>query len=507
MKAIKLKPIFFPNDDILVKPPDFIISIEEMPTEKNKGKAISSTDQLKTILRGRQLKKQDDQNKSFKEEEEDTVKKLSEWKGSDSPKTPFLRKFTFKRGITHNYSFESKASNRSSSVAQTIAPIKNPTQSIVSVVQGIVAVERFKRKTLEIETRQVSDRNKQYEDNIKAKMNKLTKDIEALKLYIRENTDNLEKLKNEYEEVEKQHEDSLSAISLKEAEELLFSDKGKKKIIKPGDESQYFIKKEKFRQQKQELHKKYQEDKENYKNKLDTIKRSLEISERHRLESKKELKTHREEIVMLYCRALKDGKDIRNDGLRWVIKSLWNMNECVPISAFPKFFDDDSAHFLLMMAEKDLELEHCINKLDQLRKEIKRKRSSMNVSTARELYKSVRKRLRNISQSSVGQLVDGSSPCEDINDSMMIPQEEQQSNYIEIKMLRDKVTQITEFVKEATHVELKRVTEVYQANPGEAEKFGLFHIIKCLVGDRVREFNKYTRSSGPKGKPRNSILF
>ncbi|OMJ85578.1 hypothetical protein SteCoe_13053 [Stentor coeruleus] len=507
MKSIKLKPIFFPSNDILVKPPDFIIPNEEIPIEKVKGKSLSSTEELKTILRGKKLKKHNDEQKYLKDEEEDAVKKLSEWKGEDHSKTSLLKKFTFKRGITQNFSYDSKPSNRSQHVAQTVGPIKIKTDTIVSVVQGIVAAERLKRKALETETKGVSERNRQYEENIKFKMNRLAKEIENIKLFIREETEKYETLKKNLLEIEKNHEECLSVISLKEAEELLFNDKGKKKVIKPGDESQYFIKKEKFRQQKQELHKNYQDNKEKCIKKLEQTKRSLDLTERHRLECKKELKTHREEIVLLYCRALKDGKDIRNDGLKWVIKNLWKMNECIPISAFPKFFDDDSAHFLLLMAEKDLELEHCINKLDGLRKEIKSKRSSMSVSTARELYKEVRSRLRNISQSSIGKLADNSFVHEDANESAVILVEEQNSNYVEIKSLREKVVQITEFIKETTNNELKRITDEYQINPGEAEKVGLFHVIRCLVGDKVREFNKYTRSSGGKGKSRMSLLF
>ena len=36
------------------------------------------------------------------------------------------------------------------------------------------------------------------------------------------------------------------------------------------------------------------------------------------------------------------------------------MNEFVPVSAFPKFFDEESIHFLLKITEKDLELEKCV---------------------------------------------------------------------------------------------------------------------------------------------------
>ena len=182
------------------------------------------------------------------------------------------------------------------------------------------------------------------------------------------------------------------------------------------------------------------------------------------------------------------------------------MGEYIPISAFPKFFDDESSHFLLLMSEKDLELEDNTKKLDYLRKEIKNKGTSVSITTARDLYKTVRSRLRNISQSAIGELLDGTKLIEDPNSSNSNSCTiEPPTNYHEIKEIRDKIAQINEFVKEITTNEIKRITEAYQINPGEAGEVGLFHIIKCLVGEKVREFNKYTRSSNKKNKNKNKM--
>ena len=78
MKVIRLKPVYIPNDDILVKPPSFLIIGEEIYAEKAKNCTISSTEQLKTILRGRQLKKQDNLNIKKSENDQDIVKNLSD---------------------------------------------------------------------------------------------------------------------------------------------------------------------------------------------------------------------------------------------------------------------------------------------------------------------------------------------------------------------------------------------------------------------------------------------
>ena len=219
---------------------------------------------------------------------------------------------------------KSPNSGRSTSLMQTVVPSKPPSalDSLVTAVQGIVAVERFKKKVLDAEIQEISERNKKLEEEIKVKITTLNREIEGVKKYIRENTEKYENMKKDFTELNKKHEEELNALSLDEAHELLFVEKNKKKTIRPGDESQYFIKKEKFRHLKQELHKNYQDDKEHYVKKLEATKKSLDMSENLRLESKKELKIYREEMIMLYCRILKDGKDIRSDGLRWIIKAL-----------------------------------------------------------------------------------------------------------------------------------------------------------------------------------------
>ena len=277
MKVIRLKPVYIPNDDILVKPPSFLIIGEEIYAEKAKNCTISSTEQLKTILRGRQLKKQDNLNIKKSENDQDIVKNLSDWKNPTTPKTPFQKKFSFKRTATLQLGNEGKqAGGRSSSAMQTLVP-KDPSSmhGIVHTVYGIVAVERLKKKVLDAEIQEISERNKKLEAGIKSKIAMLTKDTEGIKKYIRENTEKYENIKKEFADINKKHEEELSALSLNEAQELLFGDKSKKRSLKPGDESQYLIKKEKFRHLKRELHKKYEDDKEEYAQKIVMIKNSL----------------------------------------------------------------------------------------------------------------------------------------------------------------------------------------------------------------------------------------
>ena len=494
MKTAKLKPIYLPNDDILVCPPQFIDVEDEIQPEKPKNKTFSSTEQLKTILRGRQMgKSMNIKHSSAEDEGEDIVKKLSEWRCTDSPKSAIKRKFTFKRGTTSIKQNESKASLRSISLNKT-APHENELDSIATMFKGLVALEKYTKKKVENESKQITEDNLLKEQNIKHRINIINQEMQKLKAFHSENLQKLEKFIKEFEDLQKDHENSLGFISKQEAQELLLSEKGKKKLIKPGEESRNFMKKEKLRQQKQEVHKKYQEGQEYYSSKIADLKSMIEIVKAGKHTCKKNLTNYREELVSLYCRALKDGKDLRSDGLRWIIKSLWKMNECVPLSSFPKFFDEDSYQFLLTMSEKDLELENLSNKLENLRVEIRSKRKKCSISTERELYKTVRSRLRSISQSSVGQNLDGVSVDEGEHIERKKDDFEENGSYLEFSKLRGLIEEINENMKKMSLSEVKRITEIYKSNTGESGKYGVFHIIKCLVGDKVREFNKYTRT-------------
>jgi hypothetical protein len=236
MKAIKLKPLFFPSDDILVEPPDILHSNNPLD-EKTKNKVISSMDQLKTILRGRQLKKQYRNSKLVAEEEKESVEKLSEWKKASPVKSPKTKKFTFKKIFTLSPSSpEQKPVVRAASASKAVSPIKlNPVDFLNTAVQVIIAAERIKKKVKQEEIKKTSDLNTRHEIELKSQINKLAKEIKGLKDFIKENSQKLENAKKSFEEFTKNHEDESHSLALFEAEELLFKDKNKK-TIKPGEE-------------------------------------------------------------------------------------------------------------------------------------------------------------------------------------------------------------------------------------------------------------------------------
>ena len=311
MKAIKLKPLFFPANDVFVSPPEILSRSMDYQVEKFSDHAQSDIGELVSILKLRRVKRQDAQKKQIPDDEKETVRKLSEWKNM-SPK----RKFTFRKMITIN-----QAGRESNSIQRYIPEIEKPEEncdilnSLVLKVQNIVTIEKNKRRNQDEEMKIISEKNLRFEEEVKKSIQRLSTDIKSLKHFIRESTNKLEALKKQFNERTKKYEEESAAISLSEAQELLFKEKTKK-VIKPCEEAQYLVRKDKFRKLKQDLHKKYQEDKEKINAIIESISNILDSSIHQRQVSKKELKQHHDNLVLLYCKTLKDGKDLRSEGLR-----------------------------------------------------------------------------------------------------------------------------------------------------------------------------------------------
>ena len=58
-----------------------------------------------------------------------------------------------------------------------------------------------------------------------------------------------------------------------------------------------------------------------------------------------------------YQELLYNGKEVRNEGLIWIIKSIWELGENVPMSFMPTFLDYKGIKFLFNLALKSAEHE------------------------------------------------------------------------------------------------------------------------------------------------------
>ena len=66
----------------------------------------------------------------------------------------------------------------------------------------------------------------------------------------------------------------------------------------------------------------------------------------------------KQKLMRHYQELLYNGKEVRNEGLIWIIKSIWKLGENVPMSFMPTFLDYKGIKFLFNLAIKSVELEN-----------------------------------------------------------------------------------------------------------------------------------------------------
>jgi hypothetical protein len=71
-----------------------------------------------------------------------------------------------------------------------------------------------------------------------------------------------------------------------------------------------------------------------------------------------------------YHKKLYEGLDIRNEGLIWIIKAIWNLGENITMSFFPNFLDQYSIDYLFNAAHKSYEISIIKEQVNKLRKEL-----------------------------------------------------------------------------------------------------------------------------------------
>ena len=72
-------------------------------------------------------------------------------------------------------------------------------------------------------------------------------------------------------------------------------------------------------------------------------------------------------LMIHYETLLYKGEEVRNEGLIWIIKAMWNLGENVPMSFIPPFLDFQCIEFLFQYAHKSIELENTKKILNELK--------------------------------------------------------------------------------------------------------------------------------------------
>ena len=122
--------------------------------------------------------------------------------------------------------------------------------------------------------------------------------------------------------------------------------------------------------------------------KRDNLRKEIEIKEKEKIKISQEVlqevearskrlldldelsKTLRKRIEQVrssqrthYINLLKEGKDTRSEGLKWIVIALWKIGESITIENFPPFLDPDAVYFILFIAQKTLEIDEIFEKI------------------------------------------------------------------------------------------------------------------------------------------------
>lgn len=84
-------------------------------------------------------------------------------------------------------------------------------------------------------------------------------------------------------------------------------------------------------------------------------------------------------LMTFYKELLFKGKNVKKDGLVWIIKAIWNLGENVPMSFMPEFLDIDSIEYLFKLAHKQLEIENCKKKIKEIKLKLKKEIDDNNI--------------------------------------------------------------------------------------------------------------------------------
>ena len=113
---------------------------------------------------------------------------------------------------------------------------------------------------------------------------------------------------------------------------------------------------------------------------LKDLKKPLTLLNNEINELKTNEKNTKVELLKHYLELLYVGKEVRNEGLIWIIKSIWKLGENVPISFMPKFLDFDAIQFLFNYAKISNELEYIKKLIRELKHKLKEKVNNTQIS-------------------------------------------------------------------------------------------------------------------------------
>ncbi|OMJ77553.1 hypothetical protein SteCoe_22847 [Stentor coeruleus] len=485
MKALKLKPLISSDkNQIFVKPPERVSTARENEKSSWKNCTFCTVEELKDLLKGKRTKRKAIIKEKF--EDHDQVEKLNHWRHNSSAQSPrsIAKKYTFRRklSVTYDLSTITLISTEDFNRDNDVDKYKTP--------YSIINQERNKNKILKDEYAKITVKNNQIIRNTIHEMDIISSEIERLEASIKHLKENLENIHKEFTEADIKTSNEMKFLQQQKSA-LLQAAKNiqLKKLFKLGEAHENYLLREKLRQEKQSLTVEIARIKEKFSKMITEKEKEKETLICNKRELKKEQALLKSTLISIYMKILKQGLDLREEGLRWIIKCLWQLDEPIPLSAFPHFFDEESSQFLLSMAQYDIELADNQGRLESTRTKVKEARNQMSISkNNEELLVNVKARLRKLCNSVKASPVKRLDDFTNGGDKVYV---HEGNNYVsEIVEIKKNIERINKSMHLLTENEIRRVTNNYKVSPVEV---GLAHIFKALLGSRAREYMKLTQ--------------
>ena len=112
----------------------------------------------------------------------------------------------------------------------------------------------------------------------------------------------------------------------------------------------------------------------------ETLKLNLEKLKMYKLDLEKLKEEYKKKKIILeskikylsdyYHKKLYEGIDIRNEGLIWIMKAIWNLDQEIILSYFPTFLDQISIDYLFEVAHRSVIINKIKNEIQNYRKEL-----------------------------------------------------------------------------------------------------------------------------------------
>jgi len=234
---------------------------------------------------------------------------------------------------------------------------------------------------------------------------------------------------------------------------------------------------------------------------LNNFKKQFEvIKEEYKLQ-KKYLEEKINFLYDYYHRKLYEGLDVRNEGLIWIMKAIWNLGKNIKLSFFPNFLDKTSINYLFKVAHKNIEITKLKNEIQKYRKELDYQFGTISRSTkspTKSIFRTtVNNKITNIilpkikltnslndtdnkiTLKNINTILDGKNPYSKILEDpsiQIISNLVEASNIIELDLINLRRAEMDRLFK-----------EFFENNYEEKFKANLETVIGALVGENKRD--------------------